>query len=150
MIALQFQNKFNINTTPSVDGTPGSETMARLARGIMSVEPANNEEVDQTPYLDGEGYASSDVTGGQLVLSVSGHRDYADAAQNFIFSRQFEFGNARKTDFEWETPSGEKIEGNVTIANIEGPSGDANTKGEISFELHFNGKPTYTAAPNTP
>lgn len=141
--ALQFRNEFNINITPGEE----EETMARLAAGITSVEPANNEEVDQTAYLDGEGFASSDVTGGQLILSVSGHRNYADPAQNFIFSKLFDFGQSRKTNFEWTTPAGELIEGQITIANIDGPSGEANQKGEISFEIHFNGKPSYTEAP---
>lgn len=144
--ALQFRNRFSINTTPS----EVEETMSRLAAGITGVEPGNNEEVDQTAYLDGEGFASSDVTGGQLILSVSGHRNYNDAAQNFIYGKMFDFGGARKTGFEWETPAGDLITGEVTIANIEGPSGDANAKGEISFEIHFNGKPTFTPAPVTP
>lgn len=141
--SLQFNNKFSLNTTPG----GAEETMSRIAAGITGAEPGNNEEIDQTAYLDGEGFAESEVTGGQLILSISGHRKYDDPAQNFIFSKMFEFGKSRKTNFEWETPSGELIEGDITIANIEGPSGDANQKGEISFEIHFNGKPTYTAAP---
>ncbi|MER2057243.1 MAG: capsid protein [Niallia sp.] len=124
--------------------------MSRLAAGLSSVEFSNNEEVDQTAYLDGEGFSSSDVTGGQMILSFSGHRDYDDAAQNYIYSLLTEFGESRKTNFEWTTPNGDEFTGNITIANIEGPSGDANTKGEISFEIHFNGKPVFTPAPVTP
>lgn len=143
--ALVWQHIFNINTTPG-----GTETMSRLAAGLSSVEFSNNEEVDQTAYLDGEGFSSSDVTGGQMILSFSGHRDYDDAAQNYIYSLLTEFGESRKTNFEWTTPNGDEFTGNITIANIEGPSGDANTKGEISFEIHFNGKPVFTPAPVTP
>ena len=36
------------------------------------------------------------------------------------------------------------FEGSCTIANISGPSGDAGAKGDISFEIHFNGNPEYT------
>jgi len=144
--ALVWQNTFNINTTPN----GATQTMARIAEGISDVEPGNNEEVDQTAYLSGQGYSSSDVTGGQMILTFSGHRDYDDPAQNYIYSLIPEFGEKRKTDFEWITPSGETFEGNATIANIEGPSGAANAKGEISFEIHFNGKPNYTPAPETP
>ncbi|WP_017379739.1 phage tail tube protein [Paenisporosarcina sp. TG-14] len=139
---LQYKNKFRINTAP--DTEPG--VLALLAAGITSVEPSTNDEVDQTPYYDGEGYTTSTVTGGQLILSISGHRVEGDPAQDFIFSNMLKFGKNRETDFEWERPNGEVISGDVTIANIEPGSGDANAKSEISFEIHFNGAPVVTPA----
>ncbi|QKS71660.1 capsid protein [Paenalkalicoccus suaedae] len=140
---LNYKNQFKLDVTPDAE-EPSFET---LAAGISSVEPANNEELDQTAYFDGEGFSETDVIGAQLVLSVSGHRKVGDAAQDYIFSKYLEVGDARRTRFEWETPSGELFEGNVTIANIEGPGGEARAKGEFSFEIHFNGKPEYTPAP---
>ena len=115
-----------------------------LAAGLTSVDAAGNEEVDQTPYLDGEGFGTSDVTGGQPTFSFDGHRLYGDDAQDFIFDKRFEYGNARRCEFEIEAPDGSTVSGEATIANIEGPGGEANAKSEISFEIHFAGKPTFT------
>ncbi|UYG93186.1 phage tail tube protein [Cytobacillus firmus] len=137
---LMNKHKFEISTTPGVD--PG--TFARIAAGITSAEPANNEELSQDKYMDGDGYGETDVIGAQTVLSFSGHRNYGDAAQDFIFSKVLELGNARRTQFRWTEPDGGIFEGDCTIANISQPSGDAGAKGEISFEIHFNGKPDYT------
>ncbi|WP_079708086.1 phage tail tube protein [Paraliobacillus ryukyuensis] len=141
---MMFAHNFQINTTPEGE----TETLAPLAVGISNVEPANNEELDQTIYLDGDGYGTTDVIGAQMTLAFTGHRYYGDAAQDFIFGTQLELGNGRKTTFEWLEPGGGTFTGNITIANISGPSGDAGAKGEVSFEIHFNGKPTYT--PPTP
>lgn len=128
-----------------IDIAPLGETpvWAPLRAGISSLEPAGNEETDQTQYMDGDGYASTTVTGKQETYSVSGHRTIGDAAQDFIYSYAVKhgLGNARETQARVVDPTGETITGPCTITAIEGPSGDAGTKGEISFEIHFNGKP---------
>lgn len=140
-LLLQSKHTFEIDTTPLA-----LETWSRVAAGLNSVEPSNNEEVDQNAYLDGDGFSSTDVVGAQLILAFSGHRKYGDAAQDFIFDKLLELGEGRKTNFKWTLPNGDLLEGPCTIANIEGPSGESNSKGEISFEIHFNGKPTFTPA----
>jgi len=53
-------------------------------------------------------------------------------------------GTDRETEFRWTQPNGDVIEGPCTIAEITGPSGEANAKGEISVSIHLNGKPEYT------
>ncbi|MEM5012065.1 capsid protein [Niallia taxi] len=139
--ALNSENKFEIDTTPEA-----TETFSRLAAGLSTFDPQWNEELDQTQYLDGDGFASSDVTGAQLVISFEGHRKFGDAAQDFIAGLQPLLGEDRKTNFRWTQPNGDQFSGNVTIANIVGAGGDANAKTTFSFEVHFNGKPEYTAA----
>ena len=139
---LQSAHTFEIQT--GVDDVTSEPIYSRLGAGLSSVDPQVNEEVDQTAYLDGGGFSSSDVTGGQVTLVFSGHRLTGDPAQDFIYSKQFSFGKSRRTNFRWTQPDGSILEGDATIANITGPSGDANTKGEISFEIHFNGEPEYT------
>lgn len=137
---LMNSHDFKINTVPGT--TPG--TLASIGKGITNVESSNNEELSQDKYLDGDGYGETDVIGAQTVLSFSGHRYYGDAAQDFIFEKILELGSGRRTNFEWTEPDGGKFAGACTIANISGPSGGAGAKGEISFEIHFNGKPVYT------
>lgn len=140
-LLVQSKHIFEINITPD----EVEPTWARMAAGFSSFEPALNEELDQTHYLDGEGYATSTVMGAQLTLTFSGHRKYGDPAQDFIFSRSLEIGNGRETQFRWTQPNGDVIEGPCTIAEASGPSGDANAKGEISVAIHLNGKPEYTS-----
>lgn len=134
---LQSAHKLEINTTPG----EAEKTYARLAEGISSMEPDPNEEIAQDNYFDGDGYGESDVIGAQLVLTFGGHRLYGDPAQDFIFGTLLELGPGRRTDFRWTLPDGSVYEGPCTIANITGPSGEAGAKGEIGFEIHFNGKP---------
>jgi len=141
-LVLQSSHKFEIDTTPGAVAT-----YAVLGAGLNNFEPSPNEELSQDNYLDGEGFSETEVTGAQLVISFSGHRKIGDPAQDFIFSKLLSIGKGRKTNFRWTLPNDDKFEGPCTIANIEGPGGDANAKGEISFEIHFNGLPTFTAAP---
>lgn len=122
-------------------------TLHDLGAGLSSVDVTGNEEVDQTPYLDGSGFGTSDVTGGQPVYTFEGHRLYGDDAQDFIFGKRFTFGKDRRCEFEVEDPDGATISGEATLVNIDGPGGEANAKSEISFEVHFVGLPTLTPAP---
>lgn len=140
MFPLMYEHTFELETAAS--------TWSPLAGGINNVEPSGNEELAQDKYLDGGGFGETDVIGGQLTLAFSGHRKYGDAAQDFIFSKTLSLGNARRANFRWTQPDGSVFTGSATIANISGPSGDAGAKGEISFEIHFNGTPAYT--PPTP
>jgi hypothetical protein len=141
MFPLMNEHTFEINT-----GNDVTPVWSAVAGGINNVEPANNEELAQDKYLDGGGFGETDVIAAQLTLAFSGHRKYGDAAQDFIFAKSLTLGNSRRTEFRWTQPDGSVFEGNATIANISGPSGDAGAKGEISFEIHFNGLPEYTPA----
>jgi len=142
MMAFELMNaqRFEINTAPGTD--PG--TYAVIAKGFNNAEVSFNEELDQTAYFDGGGFGETDVIGAQMTIALSGHRFYEDPAQDYIFSKGLELGPNRRTQFRWTEADGGVYEGECTIANITGPSGDAGAKGEISCEIHFNGKPEYT------
>lgn len=125
---LQSEHKLEL----SGDG----EEWMRVAGGIKGLEPEGNEEVDQSNYLDG---AETDVTGGQAVLKCTGHRLVGDKAQDWIFARQFQYGNSRRGFARWTLPGGKtQFTFPCTVANIKGASGEANQKGEIEFEIHAN------------
>ena len=140
--ALNFANKIEIDITPSGP----KRTWALVAEGVSSIEPSGNEEIAQDPYYSGKGMASSDVTGGQITLSVSGHRCYGDPAQDYVASVAYQYGEARKTHFRWAQPNGDKLIGECTLANISPGSelGDANAKGNFNYEIHLNGLPIFT------
>ncbi|MDB0581384.1 phage tail tube protein [Salinicoccus roseus] len=144
MFYLQSKHKFEIQNDLG--------TWLRLAGGISSFEPDPNEETSDDRYLDGNGFAETDVTGGQLVIAIEGHRFHGDAAQDYIYSNQWKFGQARRSRARWTQPDGTQLEGPVTIAAVTGPGGEAGEKGAIGFELRFNGEPTVNdpAEPVTP
>lgn len=138
--SLNFMRLWEIDITPN----EATATYARLAAGISSIDPSNNETLDQSLYLDGDGYGTTDVTGAQKTFAVSGHRDTDDAAQNFIDSIEAELGSSRKTTLRLTKADGSTVVKSCTIANIDMGGGDAGAKEEISFEIHLNGKPVVT------
>lgn len=131
-----------------VDSTYNSDipTWLRLAGGITSIEFDNNEDISQDYYYDGGGNAESDVIGMQKTIAFEGHRKYGDLAQDFVFSLSNEMGDARRTQVRVTFPDGTLIQGACSIVNIKDAGGDANSKGEVEFEIHFNGLPTVTPA----
>jgi hypothetical protein len=139
---LNYKTKFEIDTTPGA-----APTYVVIAAGITGVDVSNNEQTDETAYYDGNGAASTDVIGFQVSYSFSGHRAYGDPAMDFIFGKRFEIGDARRTKIRVTEPDGGVITGEATISGLSGPGGEANGKGDISFELKINGKPTYVPGP---
>src|SRR5690554_4126915 len=94
---LMYEHTFEIQT--GEDETTQEPIYSPLAAGIMSAEPANNEELSQDRYFDGTGFGETDVIGAQLVITFSGHRDYDDEAQNYIFEQLLKLGDSRRTRF---------------------------------------------------
>lgn len=128
----------------------GTENWVAIKKGITNITQGNNETVDQKQYMDGLGFATSDITGEQIILSVSGDRIIGDAGQDFILSLQHELGCNRKSQAKFIDAEGNYKLGGVTIANIVPPGGDAASKGAISFEIHYNGKPGLIVATSAP
>lgn len=140
---INWETKYFIDTTP----TESEPTWARLAAGITNVEPNGNEKIEDSEYYDGEGMAATEVTGGQLVYTVTGDRKMGDAAQDYVVGLAYVYGNARKSNIKVEHADGRVITGACTIANIQDAGGDANAKGSFGCELRLNGKPEVTDAP---
>ena len=146
MLPLNYQDLYEIDSTPDAS----TATYLRLAAGLSGAVLAANDVVDQTTYLDGGGFGSSDVTGGQKTIAITGHRDTADAAQNYVAGLSKSFGDARKTSLRYRDSRGVGFDAEVTIANIETGGGDAASKKDITFEIHANGEPTEVALTNAP
>lgn len=137
---MNYTNLYEIDVTPEA----ASPTWERIGVGINNVDWEGNEEVSQDPDYAGDGMATSDVTGGQLVGTFEGWRDYSDAAQNFVASLLVDYGSGRKTRLRWTAPDGQVIVGKVTVVNVKPQGGDPNAKMDFSFEIHFNGMPEFT------
>lgn len=118
--------------------------MAEIAKGFDNVTEALNEVLYQASFLGDQGYGSTEVTGGQLTVTLTGMRFVGDAAQDYIFSDAvyFNWGKSRKTNIEMNCPDGTVITCPVTLAKISRSGGAANNGTAVSVEIHFNGKPT--------
>lgn len=143
---LNFYDLFEIDTTP--DGA--SRTWKRLGKGISGFTPNLNENKDQTAYLDGNGWGSSDVIGKQLTFDATGHRVVGDDAQDYIASKYMALGDDLKTNFRAYDSRGVCKSGACTINNIVIGGGDAQGKKEFSFSIDINGQPTMTSATAAP
>lgn len=137
---LNFQDLFEIDTTPE----GASRTWKRLGKGISSFVPATNDNVDQTAYLDGNGFGSSDVIGKQLTYAATGHRVIGDLAQDYIAAKKLALGDDLKTNFRAYDSAGNMVMGPCTLTNIVVGGGDANGKKSFTFEVHINGEPSDT------
>lgn len=127
---------FEIDTTPCA-----ASTFIRVANGLIDFTVTNNEVIDQPQYLDGEGFAETDVTGKQVIIAFSGDRVYGEPAQEFVVSLVDVLGEGRKTNFKWTKPDGTVKQGVITVANIVDTGGASENKGTFSFEVHYNAKP---------
>ena len=128
-IVLNYDYVLQINTTPEAE----TGTYADVKKGFDNIAEALNEVVEQSSYLGDGGYGSSEVTGGQLILTLTGKRYTGDPAQDYIFSDAvyYNWGKARKTDARLICPDGSVISCPVTLAKVTRSGGAAN----------FNGKP---------
>jgi hypothetical protein len=142
---LNFGYSMRINTAPG----GGEAVWAEVSEGFDKIGKTVRESVFQGAFVGDGGFASTEVTGGQLIVTLSGVRVYGDPAQDYIFSDAVKNGRAgaRKTDFSLVEPDGATIAGKVTLARIEERGGNANEPCAVSVEIHFNGRPEFHGRP---
>lgn len=140
MPELNYQIKAELNTTPSA--VPAGETWADLGVMFKNISQALNEVLYQATYLSDEGWGSTEVTGGQYTVTLTGDKKIGDPVSDYIFSPevQYAFGEARKTQLRL-TRGTQTITWNVTLANITDAGGDANQPNAVTLTIHGNGKP---------
>ncbi|MBC2293763.1 capsid protein [Listeria booriae] len=139
--AFLLQHNYRFFWNPTQGAAITDDGWLRIGSGIKSIDPDNNEEVDQTAYYDDEGGSTSTVTGQQKTYPMDGDRDYNDPFQNFVFDIADTDLTKRNGEFYVINPKKKGLKGNSSLVNIKPPGGDANAKGECSFECHFNGMP---------
>ncbi len=131
------------------DVTPNGpeRTFARVAGGIRSTSDSTEEETDSAAYYDSDGGTVDEVKSVKFAYEVTGDRLVGDPFQDFVVSRKYVSGNARKTTLRMTSPDGEVIEGTATISNIKGagPNGEANSAPEFGCTLAFDGIPAHDA-----
>lgn len=137
---LNYNIKAELNTTPNA--TPASETWSDLGVMFKNITQSINEVLYQATYLADEGYGSTEVTGGQYIVTLTGDKKVGDPVSDYIFDPevQYKWGSARKTQLRL-TRGTDTITWNVTLANITDAGGDANQPNAVTLTIHGNGKP---------
>lgn len=140
---INYETEAFINTTPEEE-TP---TWASLAALTKNMAQSLNEVLYQASYYADKGWGSTEVTGGQLTLTLTGDCKPGDEACDYILSEevQYNFGSARKTHLKL-TRGTAVIIWPVTLANITAAYGDSNQPNALTVTIHGNGKPVLGTA----
>lgn len=139
---INYETEAFINTTPSAE----SPKWASLAALTKNMSQSLNEVLYQAAYYADKGWGSTEVTGGQLTLTLTGDCKNGDAASDYILSEgvQYHFGNARKTHMKLQR--GDKyIIWPITLANVTAAYGDSNQPNALTVTIHGNGRPVMGA-----
>ena len=140
---INYETEAFINTAPT-EGTPVWASMGNIMKNMTQ---ALNEVLYQATYYKDKGYGSTEVTGAQMTLAVTGDVKPGDAAADYLLSDavMYGLGDARKTHLKLQ--KGKKvIIWPVTLANITPAYGDSNQPNSLSLTIHGNGRPTIGTA----
>ena len=135
---INYETEAYINTAPDAE----QPTWASLAALTKNMAQSFNEVLYQASYYADKGWGSTEVTGGQLTLTLTGDCKPGDAACDYILSEevQYHFGTARKTHLKL-VKGKTTIFWPVTLANITAAYGDSNQPNALTVTIHGNGKP---------
>ncbi len=135
---INYETEAFINTAPS-ESTPVWASMGNIMKNMTQ---SLNEVLYQATYYKDKGYGSTEVTGAQMTLTVTGDVKPGDTAADYILSDDvmYGLGEARKTHLKLQ--KGKKvIIWPVTLANITPGYGDSNQPNSLSLTIHGNGRP---------
>ena len=135
---INYETEAFINTTP----TDGEPTWASLAKIMKNMSQSLNEVLYQASYYADKGYGSTEVTGAQLTLTITGDCKKGDPAADYLLSDDvlYGLGNARKSHLKM-TRGTKVIIWPVTLANITPAYGDSNQPNALTVTIHGNGRP---------
>ena len=135
---LNYETEAYINTTP----TGEVPTWASVGDLTKNMAESLNEVIYQAAYYGDKGWGSSEVTGAQLTLTLSGDCKPTDPAYEYITSEavMYHFGEARKTHLKL-TRGSKYIIWPVTMVNITKGRGDSTATNALTVTIHGNGRP---------
>ncbi len=135
---INYETEAFLNTTPK-ESDPTWKSLAALTKNMSQ---ALNEVVYQASYYADKGWGSSEVTGAQLTLTLTGDVKPGDAACDYIMSDEvmFGLGDARKTHVKLQRGN-VIIIWPVTLVNITPAYGDSNQPNALTVTVHGNGRP---------
>lgn len=140
---INYETEGFINTTPDSD-TP---TWASIASLTKNMSQSLNEVLYQASYFADKGWGSTEVTGAQLTLTLTGDCKPGDAACDYLLSDKvlYGLGSARKSHLKL-TKDTKSIIWPITLANITPAYGESNQPNALTVTIHGNGKPSVATA----
>ena len=135
---INYETEAFINTAPS-ESAPVWASMGNIMKNMAQ---SLNEVLYQATYYKNKGYGSTEVTGAQMTLTVTGDVKPGDTAADYLLSDDvlYGLGDARKTHLKLQ--KGKKvIIWPVTLANITPGYGDSSQPHSLSLTIHGNGRP---------
>lgn len=137
--------EMNYETTAEINITPDGEspTWASVAALVKNMSQSLNEVLYQATYWEDKGWGSTEVTGAQMTLTLTGDVKPGDAACDYLLSDNvlYGLGQARKNHLRL-TKGNKRIIWPVTLANITPAYGDSGTVNALTVTIHGNGRPT--------
>lgn len=116
---------------------------ASMAGLMKNMSQSLNEVLYQASYYKDQGYGSTEVTGAQLTLTITGDCKPGDEAAGYLLSDDVLFGLGDKRKTHLKLVKGTKsIIWPVTLANITPAYGDSNQPNALTVTIHGNGRPT--------
>lgn len=135
---INYETEAYINTTP----TGEAPTWASIGALTKNMAESLNEVIYQASYYEDKGWGSSEVTGAQLTLTLTGDCKPTDPSYDYITSEavMYHFGEARKTHLKL-TRGKKYIIWPVTMVNITKGRGDSSATNALTVTIHGNGRP---------
>ena len=130
-----FENKFKIEVVDEF--VPIAE--------MESFSVAIDGQVQEWTPFETEGWIKRLMTGKGLTISLAGKRCVGDAGNDHVADLSFKTGTDCNGKFQWEFPSGAKLEFDCVV-NVTNPGGDSVSVDGLEFDVMSSGKPTFTPA----
>lgn len=143
---INYETEGYLNVTPEAD----TAKWASIAALTKNMSQALNEVLYQASYYADRGWGSTEVTGAQLTLTLTGDCKPGDEACDYLLSDKvlYGLGNARKTHIKL-VKGNKSIIWPVTLANITPAYGDSNQPNALTVTVHGNGRPSITTESST-
>lgn len=141
--------EINFETEGYINITPGAEVPTWASIGALTKNMAQslNEAIYQASYFKDKGYGSTEVTGAQLTLTLTGDVKPGDAACDYLMSDKVLYGLGSDRKSHLKLTKGKKtIIWPITFANITPAYGDSNQPNALTVTIHGNGRPSIVNA----
>lgn len=134
-------------------GTKGLESEEADMVSIKDMESfaiAIESNVEKWNPMDQGGWARALATSKAGTISLKGKRSVGDAGNDYVYNVLWKDGLDCSTKYAVDFPDGSGITGNCVLDVKSAPGGDSTNVAGLEFDIVFDGKPTYKAAPVTP
>ena len=131
-----FENKFKVKIENALTTIAEMETYSVAIDG----------KVEEWSSFDAEGWTERLMTGKSITISIKGKRCIGDKGNDYIAGLAFKTGQSCNGEFEWEFPSGAKLDIPCVINVTNAGGGESTNVDGLEFDVMSNGKPTFIAA----